>query len=78
MDGGIDGVGNPDVELPVGVEFRESLRAAVQNPEMPAFVEGSWRLTLTVNRLRRRAKHAGASRLDRVVRRLLGAVRGKG
>src|SRR5712664_392093 len=27
-------------ELPVGVEFRESLRAAVQNPEMPAFVEG--------------------------------------
>src|SRR5712691_10072560 len=30
---------SPD-ELPVGVEFRESLRAAVQNPEMPAFVEG--------------------------------------
>src|SRR2546423_13785633 len=31
----------------------------------------SCRPTLTVNRLRRRAKHAGASRLDRVVRRLL-------
>ncbi len=32
----------PD-ESPVGVEFRESLRAAVQNPEMPGFVEGQAR-----------------------------------